>query len=193
MGSIAYIIEGSIEDWSAIYLVLDLDARPIVGTLGFVTFQIVTASGTRMMDSVISRYGISRIFFLKVAGVVASLGLLLVAMAPACNKPYSLPAAICGFGLCGMGLCTVAPIVMHFAGNMRIVGMKPSGAIATVATVSYAGIIFGPLFIAGLASALGELSWSFLVVGALALFITALAFVSSSWSTTVQRIDEIIE
>ena len=175
IASIAYIIEGSIEDWSGIYLVLDLGARPIVGTLGFVTFQIVTTAGTLSMDRIITKYGISRVLLLELAGVIASLGLLLAAMAPACDKPYSLPAAICGFGLCGMGLCTVAPIIMHLAGT-AIQGMVPSEAIAIVATVSYTGIVIGPAFIAGMYAAFGDLRWAFLADGVLALAITALTF-----------------
>ena len=181
-GALAYMGEGSIGDWSAIYLVINLGSSPVVGTLGFAAFQLAVAIGRFSLDSMIETHGIDRRVLLKVSGVLSLIGLGLVTLAP--SLPDPVPAAIIGFGITGVGLSFVAPIVMYLAGS-SIEGMKPAEAIASVASCAYMGVLVGPPLIGGLAEACGSLRWSLLIDGGLVFFISVLAFwVVNTASTT---------
>lgn len=114
LGGLAYTGEGSVGDWSTVYLVINLKSSPVVGVLGFAVFQIVTAVARYCSDSIVEH--VDRKILMQIAGCLAGLGLVISAIAPSLPEPAIVPIAIVGFGICGAGLSVVAPIVIHYAG-----------------------------------------------------------------------------
>ena len=115
LGGLAYIGEGSIGDWSTVYLVLELKSSPIIGALGFAMFQLVVCIVRYSSDTIVEV--IDRKLLLQIAGCLACLGLGVVGLAPSLPSPYAIPCSILGFGICGSGISVVAPLVIYFAGK----------------------------------------------------------------------------
>ncbi|MEU5693089.1 MFS transporter [Actinosynnema sp. NPDC020468] len=156
IGFCAVFAEGASLDWSAVYVrdVLNGSAGlAAASTTGF-TFTMVLA---RVLgDAVVNRFGAVRT--VRVGGAVATLGGVLVALAPH-------PAvAIGGFGLLGLGVAVVVPLAFAAAGHAD---GNTSRAIAGVATVTYTSGLVAPSLIGGIAQAT-SLTVSFAVVAVLA-------------------------
>lgn len=114
LGGLAYTGEGSIGDWSTVYLVIELKSSPFIGVLGFAMFQLIVCIVRYSSDSIVEV--IDRKLLLQIAGCLACLGLGVVGLAPSLPPPFIVPMAIIGFAICGAGLSVVAPIVIYFAG-----------------------------------------------------------------------------
>jgi MFS family permease len=118
IGGLAYAGEGSVGDWSAVYLVIDLHTNPVIGVLGFAVFQLMTAIGRYYLDAIVDY--IDRTVLLQIAGVLACMGLGLVGLAPSLPSSCTVSIVILGFGVSGIGLSTVAPIIIYYAGKLDI-------------------------------------------------------------------------
>lgn len=130
---IAYFGEGSIGDWSAIYLKDNLDSNAFECTLGVVGFQLFVAIGRLYSDYAVVFLGRQRL--LQVAGIVAGAGLGITVIAPIfSSQSVALVVAIVGFSLCGAGMSVVAPSVISMAGA-GISGLTTAAAIAYVSSV----------------------------------------------------------
>ncbi|MBO1331541.1 MFS transporter [Streptomyces sp. VRA16 Mangrove soil] len=142
VGFCAVFAEGASLDWSAVYLkdVLDTSAGLAAAcTTGFtLTMAIARIAG----DKVVDRYGAVRT--VRVSGVGAALGALLVVVAP---NPV---VAMAGFGLLGLGIAVVVPLAFAAAGRS---GPNPSLAIAGVATITYTSGLVAPSAIGTIAQA----------------------------------------
>jgi predicted MFS family arabinose efflux permease len=157
----AFVVEGAIENWSALFLARDLDAGPGVSALGPAAYAVAMAGG-RFSGQWLTRRFSDRTL-LAAGGLVAVAGSILAAIAP------SVPVALVGFFLGGAGVSVVAPIGFGAAG--RIGG---AGAIATVTTIGYLGFLAGPPIVGALAQAL-SLRVSFVLLAGLAAAIAAAA------------------
>ncbi len=166
---VAYFGEGSIGDWSGIYLSSYWSCSPFYATLGFVSCQTFIAGGRYMSDYAVLVWG--RRNLLTGAGFIAALGLF-VAVVASFFPPSALTllVAITGFSLCGMGMSVVAPSVISMAGNIE--GYNASDGVAYATAVGYMGVLIGPPFLGNLAIWLGNLRWSFLVDSILLLTIS---------------------
>lgn len=137
LGALAFfglLAEGSMADWSAVYLQHTLGTSASVAAIGFAAFSGAMAIGRFSGDSLVNRFGPSRL--LRTSSMVAAAGLgcgLLV------NEPI---VAIVGFGLVGLGIANIIPILFSAAGQVRDV---PAGmALAAVASTGYLGFLAGP-------------------------------------------------
>jgi hypothetical protein len=151
VGAAAFVVEGGIESWSALFLERQLHAQPAVSGLGPGVYGAAMAAGrffgqgTKLPDKVLLTGG----------AVVAAAGCVLAAAA-------TIPlVALAGFVLGGLGVALNAPIVFGAAGR------RSASAVATVTTLGYAGLLVGPPLVGGIAQA-SSLRVSFLVLGALA-------------------------
>ena len=115
LGGLAYTGEGSIGDWSTVYLVIELKTSPIIGVLGFAVFQLIVCFGRYSSDTIVEY--VDRKLLLQVSGGLASLGLGVVGLSQSLPTAYIVPCAIIGFGICGAGLSVVSPIVIYYAGT----------------------------------------------------------------------------
>jgi MFS family permease len=151
LGAAAFVIEGGIESWSAIFLERQLHSQPAVSGLGPGVFGGAMAAG-RFYGQVAR---LSDRAMLAGGAALATVGCLTAALAP------NAAVALAGIGLGGAGVSLNAPIVFGAGGR------KSASAVATVTTLGYAGLLVGPPLVGGIAQ-LASLRVSFAVLAALA-------------------------
>lgn len=146
--------EGTMIDWSGIYLQKAVHTSREVATLGFTTYMIAMTLGRLTGDRFTNRYGIRTM--LTYSGCLIGLGLFVAVL-----LPYPL-TAVAGFILAGFGVSCVIPMVFAMAGRSE--GMSSGSAIAAVSTVGYLGFLIVPPLVgtvaqmAGLRSAYGMMA-----------------------------------
>jgi MFS family permease len=155
--------EGAANDWLALLLVDTRRAPAALGALTYGGFNLTMAIGRFAGGAVIQRYG--RVPVLRSAGTLAC-----VSVAALCLVNSTLVALVGAFGW-GLGLSVVFPAVISAAGE---VPGRGAGAIAQVATIGYAGFLFGAPLI-GLLAHLMPLDRAVLAVAAIVLLIVILA------------------
>jgi MFS family permease len=138
------MIEGGIENWSALFLETDLDASPAVSGLGPGSFAAAMVGGRLLGQWLELRVGDRRL--LAVGAVTASGGLLLAAVAP------SIPLALLGFAVGGAGVSVAAPTLFGAAGRGASEAERGT-AVASVTTISYLGFLVGPPLIGAVSGA----------------------------------------
>ena len=141
---LAFMIEGGIENWSALYLETDLDASPTVSGLGPGAFAAAMVGGRLLGQWLELRVGDRRL--LSVGALIGSGGLLLAAVAPA------VPLALLGFAIGGAGVSVAAPTLFGAAGRGASEAERGS-AVASVTTISYLGFLVGPPLIGAVSGA----------------------------------------
>jgi len=156
VGAAAFVVEGGMESWSALFLEQRLHAEPAVSGLGPGVFGASMAAG-RFFGQVAHR--ISDRVLLAGGSAVSAVGCAIAATAP------NAPVALVGFAIGGAGISLNAPIVFGAAGR------KAATAVATVTTLGYVGLLVGPPLVGGIAQAI-DLRASFV---ALALIAAAVA------------------
>jgi MFS family permease len=158
--ALAFLIEGGIENWSALYLERDLDAAPAVSALGPGAYAVAMVAGrlsgqwlhTRARDSLV----------LGVGGLVSLVGLL------AAGQSSSPAPAIAAFFVAGIGVSVAAPILFGAAGR-NATDAERGSAVATVTTIGYLGFLAGPPIVGAVAQGVGlQASFFFLAVVAAA-------------------------
>jgi MFS family permease len=159
----AFVIEGGMENWGAIFLERDLDASPAVSALA------PAAYGGAMMLGRFSGQWLERrlgdTVLLAGAMVVAFAGLVGAALAP------NVPAAIAAFFVGGAGISIAAPALFGAGGRLASPEERGS-AVATVTTLGYLGFLVGPPFVGGVAEAAGlRASFAALALVAVALVV----------------------
>lgn len=129
--------EGSVLDWSALYLRRELGADVALSGFAFGAFSTAMAIMRFAGDSVRNRFGAVRTLRTSVAFAVA--GFVIAGMA---SSPL---AAMAGFAVAGIGISNMVPIAFSAAGNLP--GMAPGVAISAVTFLGYSGILLAPSFI----------------------------------------------
>ncbi len=160
----ALLSEGTIYDWSAVFLRDALSATEEVAALGFGAFTVTMTLGRLAGDAVVDRVG--AVGVLRSCGAIALIGIALVLTTP------TPPLAIFGFALCGIGISSVFPIVVRAAARSR--DMPPGAAIAAVSTAGYTAFLAGPPVI-GMVSQATSLHFGMGIVVVLTLAIILLA------------------
>ncbi len=137
LGALAFLgllAEGSMADWSAVYLRHVLNTSAAVASTGFAAFSLMMAAGRFGGDALVNRFGPS--LLLRGASLVAAGGLGLGVLI---GEPL---IAVVGFGLVGLGLANIIPVLFSTAGQVR--GVPPGMALAAVASTGYFGFLAGP-------------------------------------------------
>jgi len=157
VGGIAYMVEGSVSDWSAVYLELSLGSNHLVGSFGFVFFQLSVAILRLCSDKLFLVVKPWKI--LVFCGIFSGLGIILVVIAP--TFLLSQIVAVVGFAITGVGLSMITPVVISLAGNLN--EERPAArSIALVSSISYIGMLLGPAIIGLLSKIFGCLRWALL-------------------------------
>lgn len=162
---VAFMGEGSVADWSAIYLKESLLSSKAIAGLGFAGFSIAMAIGRLNGDAWIPRLGAKK---MAIAGsLVAAAGFLLTIAF------HSIYIAIAGFTLIGLGFCSIVPIL--FSAAARVPGVSPVTGISAVASGGLIGFLAGP-------SLIGLIAEEYSVAGGLSLVcILAVAAAIVAW------------
>ena len=161
---IMFLAEGSMLDWSALFLTTLRSVDHSQAGLGYALFSIAMTIGRLNGDRVVNALG--RYKMLLLGSLCAAVGL---ALAVACD---SAAIALLGFMLVGLGASNVVPILFSAAGNQH--DMPANLAIASVTTLGYAGILAGPALI-GFIAQVSSLTVAFGCVTVLLLAVTASA------------------
>ncbi|WP_168734845.1 MFS transporter [Deinococcus sp. KSM4-11] len=161
---LAYVAEGAVADWSAVYLRDALHADRGVAVGGFVAFNVAMLTARLVGDRL--RAWMSAVTLLRTSGLLAAVGMVLALLAP-------VPAlAFLGFALCGFGFSNVVPVMFSAAG--AVPGIPAATAVAAAAGAGYVGFLVGPPLIGGLAGAV-SLRVALLLVVVFAALIAAFA------------------
>lgn len=134
---ISFLAEGSMLDWSAVFLRSIHGYEAALAGIGYAIFSVAMAFGRFIGDRFIHRFG--PIMTIQVGSLLAASGLLL-----SVNFSWGYIELI-GFGMIGLGAANIVPILFSAAG--RLPDTAPSHALAVVTTLGYMGILLGPAFI----------------------------------------------
>jgi MFS family permease len=136
---VSMVCEGSIADWSGLYLRVVRGAGLGVSGYGYAAFAALMVTGRLLGDSVVARFGEERTLF--AGGLLAAAGLGVVIGTGGQHMTSELWWLL-GFALVGAGLANGSPILYRTAGRVPEV---PAGAgIATTVGIGYAGLLAGP-------------------------------------------------
>ena len=158
LAGMCFASEGAVLDWSAIYMRSELGAATEAAAAGYAGFSATMAIGRFLGDWVRSHLGATLI--VRAGACLAIAGMLL---GPATGSPI---LAVIGFAIAGLGLSNVVPVLISAAGNSP----NPEIAIATVATLGYAGLLAAPPLLGFVAHAT-SLGMTFGIVAAMCLII----------------------
>jgi MFS family permease len=167
LGVVAFCVllgEGSMADWSAVYLRNSLETSAGYAAAGYAVFSATMTLGRLMGDRLTARFGPAALVRAGGSVVALGLGLALIVGRPA--------AALIGFACVGAGLSCIFPIVLSAAGRAR--GVASGAALAAVTAVGYSGFLAGPPVI-GFAAQLTSLRLALGIVAVLGATIAMLA------------------
>lgn len=150
---IMFLSEGVVLDWSAVFLTSLRQVDPVQAGLAYAGFSVSMTIARLTGDRIVQALGGTRVILL--GGLCAATGYLMVIL-----LPYTA-AAYAGFVLVGLGASNIVPVLFTAAGKQKT--MPVSLAIASVATLGYAGLLAGPAVIGFVAHA-SSLSVSFALV-----------------------------
>jgi len=150
--------EGSIEQWSSIYLIeiVEISSQNLAG-LGFIVFSIMMTMGRFFGDGISEKIGSKRIIVL---------GFVLACMGYLCVLLSQVLLSVIGFGIIGLGLSVIIPELFRVAGNTR--GVSASKSISFVSGIGFFGFLLSPVIL-GYISDSFNLRISFLCLLALTL------------------------
>ncbi|WP_439554821.1 MFS transporter [Dyadobacter sp.] len=147
---IIFLAEGSMLDWSAVFLQFSRDFDPSLSGMGYAAFSVAMAVMRLAGDGIIHKLGPAKVVLY---GTLAATTLF-------------------GFVLVGLGAANVVPVFFTAAG--RIPGIPPSIALSAVTILGYSGQLAGPALI-GIIAEITSLSAALGMVGIL-LFIVAFGY-----------------
>ncbi|WP_426132620.1 MFS transporter [Pseudomonas sp. PWP3-1b2] len=152
----AFLAEGAILDWSAVFLTEVRGVEHSIAGLGYAAFAVMMALGRLSGDRILQKLGARTV--LIGGGLIVMCGFVVVVLAP--NWRVNLV----GFAVIGIGLANIAPVYLSLAGAQRT--MPGELAIAAATSLGYLGILMGPAVI-GLFAHATNLSWALLAVASL--------------------------
>ena len=136
--------EGAAADWSGIFLHDVRGAAESTAAIGYAVFAMAMAIGRFGGSWVLSR--ISRVDALRASGALVFSGLFALLALP------SVATGLAAMAVWGFGVALVFPAAMSAAAEHA---PDPAQGIATVASIGYAGFLFGPPTIGFLAGHVG--------------------------------------
>jgi MFS family permease len=140
----ALLAEGSVFDWSAIFMKREAHSSSALAPIGFAAFSLSMAVGRLRADAAAERFGSSAVARAGAFAAAAGLGVAVVSQVPV--------GGVAGFAVMGLGLAAVFPLSLRAAGeDPELAGP----ALAAVSTVGYTGFLVGPPAIGLLAELLG--------------------------------------
>jgi MFS family permease len=153
--------EGSIADWSGVFLKEHFGASDGLAPLALSSFSVMMLLARLVGDKLKVRYGARPL--VTSGSMLGAAGLFFAVLSP---NAY---LALFGFAVAGMGMALVFPFVFSAA------GAQGPTALAGVASLAYSGSLMGPPVIGAIAQGMG-MQIAIAYIGGLACLI---AFVAS--------------
>ena len=167
LGTIAFCgmaAEGSMSDWSGIYLIDVVGMPKHLAPIGLAAYMTTMASGRFVIDKATQKWGRRRV--VQAGGTLIGLGLF-----TAVAFPHFITVLI-AFMITGFGTAGIVPTIYSTAGQKTRI--PPSLALTIVSSVSFLGFLLGPPVIGYIAS-VTNLRYSYTLIGILGICIVALA------------------
>lgn len=161
LGFLGSMAEGSIADWSGVFLKEHFGASDGLAPLALSAFSVMMLLARLVGDKLKARYGARPL--VTSGSMVGAAGLFFAVLSP---NAY---LALFGFAVAGMGLALVYPFVFSAA------GAQGPAALAGVASMAYSGSLMGPPVIGAIAQGMG-MQVAIAYIGGLA---SLIAFVAS--------------
>lgn len=139
----AFMVEGSVADWSGIHMNQDLHATQALAALAYPAFELGALGGRLVADRVRGATGTRTL--VSISGLATTVAFTLVVTAP------TAWVGILGYFLIGIAVCAVAPIAFSLAGDID--PPRATANIAVASTMGYTGLLLGPVVIGLLADA----------------------------------------
>lgn len=134
---VCFAPEGTVIDWSGLYLSDELGAPLFISGYAFAAFSATMAAMRLTGDRIRARLGDRPCFV--ASGLVAAFGLTVAGLA------NGVALACFGFFVAGLGMANMVPILFSTAG--RFEGVRRASAIAMITFYGYAGLLFVPAFV----------------------------------------------
>ena len=162
---IAFVAEGVILDWSALFMQEVRKIEPQYAGYSFSLFYITMGIFRLLGDKIADKFSIKNILFASSLTAVAGILIMLYI-------PYNW-ASFLGFTLAGASLANMVPVTISASGRYK--GNMPlSIAVSAVATIGYFGTLFGPS-VMGFVSEMTNLTTAFTLIAASILVIAFLS------------------
>lgn len=159
-----FLAEGSVLDWSAVFLTEYRNVPESMGGLGFACFAVLMSLGRLTGDKIVAVLGRPQVVLR--GALLAAGGLLLSVLSD------NWLMALTGYGLIGLGCANVVPVMFSAIG--RQTSMPQAVAVPAVTTLGYLGILAGPASV-GLIAYRFTLPAALLAVVALLLLVALLS------------------
>ncbi|QFH68627.1 MFS transporter [Enterobacter sp. E76] len=159
-----FLTEGTVLDWSAVYLTDVRNIPETLGGLGYTCFAIAMTLFRLTGDRIIARLG--RLPVVLGGSIVAAVGLALVTYIP------SWELSLIGYVLVGAGCANIVPVMFSAVGRQTV--MPQAAAVPAITTLGYLGVLSGPAFI-GYVAHFSSLSFAFSLIMVLMLMVGALS------------------
>jgi predicted MFS family arabinose efflux permease len=159
---IVFLAEGSMLDWSAVFLTSLRGVDFSYAGLGYSLFSVAMTIGRLSGDRVVQKFGGEKILIF--GGICAASGVTIAIFIP------TWTASLIGFGLVGLGASNIVPVLYSVLGRQKV--MPTNLAVSAVTTLGYSGILAGPALI-GFIAHTTSLSFAFLVVAVMLLIVAA--------------------
>jgi MFS family permease len=141
LGFLGSMAEGSIADWSGVFLKEHFGASDGLAPLALSCFSVMMLLSRLVGDKLKARYGARPL--VTSGSMLGAAGLFFAVLSP---NAY---LALVGFAVAGLGMSLVFPFVFSAAG-----GQGPA-ALAGVASMAYSGSLMGPPVIGAIAQGCG--------------------------------------
>ena len=164
---LAFMIEATVETWSAIHIERTLQGRAAEGALGPAMLGITMALGRFFGQSVSQTFSETRVIIF--ATLVTAFGAILAALA------LTPVWAYVGFGILGLGVSVIGPSGLALVGKYVPSHLRTE-AISRVAVLGFAGFFLAPALM-GLVSEFYGLRFAFLSAAFLSLIIIPLMLI----------------
>lgn len=162
--TIAFLVEGSINDWSGVFMTTEKGIDISQSGLGLTLFTASAFLARLPGDSLTMHFGPRRLLALSLPVAFAGfLGILLISSGPFLFASYIL---------IGVGCANTVPIFYSSLGTQK--DMPVADAVAAVSTIGYAGILLAPAVLGFIGRAF-SLTASFALVTALLVIMSIMA------------------
>lgn len=159
-----FLAEGTVLDWSAVFLTEVRGMPENLGGLGFAFFAVAMTVIRLSGDRMITRLGFVPVVF--GGAILAAVGFCLVIFIP------HWPLSLLGYVLVGAGCANIVPAMFSAVGRQQM--MPQAVAVPAITTMGYLGVLAGPALI-GYVAHLSSLTSAFLFITALLLMVAAMS------------------
>lgn len=131
---VLFLAEGTVFDWSGVFLTEYRDIAFSRAGIGIVCFSVTMTIARLMGDRAIAHLGARKV--VTWGGIIATSGFILSLS----TAVWPLP--LLGYALIGLGCANIVPIMFSATGRQNV--MPQVTAVPAVATLGYFGILAGP-------------------------------------------------